>query len=74
MAYKQYVLICGGTGCESNKSDQVYRNLLGLLEKEGISSEIQVVKTGCFGFCQQGAMREGANRGVFLRAGDDKEA
>ncbi|ADN02315.1 NADH-ubiquinone oxidoreductase-F iron-sulfur binding region domain-containing protein [Spirochaeta thermophila] len=54
MAYKQYVLICGGTGCESNKSDQVYRNLLGLLEKEGISSDVQVVKTGCFGFCEQG--------------------
>lgn len=54
MAYKQYVLICGGTGCESNKSDTIYKNFLSLLEKENLQSDVQVLKTGCFGFCEQG--------------------
>ena len=28
MAYNQYILICGGTGCESSKADDIYCNIL----------------------------------------------
>ena len=27
MAYKHYVLVCGGTGCESSKADDIFTNL-----------------------------------------------
>jgi len=54
MAYRNYVLICGGTGCESSKADQIFQNLKASAEAHNIGDEIQIVKTGCFGFCEQG--------------------
>lgn len=54
MAYRNYVLVCGGVGCESNKADQIYQNLLTASAANNISDEVQIVKTGCFGFCEQG--------------------
>jgi len=54
MAYKKHVLICGGTGCLSSKSGEIAENIKNLLAEKGLSEEIQVVKTGCFGFCEKG--------------------
>lgn len=54
MAYKNYILVCGGTGCVSNRSDEIYRNLVHEVETRGLSGDVQVVKTGCFGFCEKG--------------------
>ena len=54
MAIKSYVMVCGGTGCESSKADDIYRNLHKEAELLGVSDDVQIVKTGCFGFCEQG--------------------
>ncbi|MFP4385123.1 MAG: NADH-ubiquinone oxidoreductase-F iron-sulfur binding region domain-containing protein [Spirochaetia bacterium] len=54
MTFKHYVLVCGGTGCESNKADKIYQNLLHECEKNNLREDVQVVKTGCFGFCEKG--------------------
>ncbi|MBO5136978.1 MAG: NADH-quinone oxidoreductase subunit NuoF [Spirochaetaceae bacterium] len=54
MAYTHYILVCGGTGCESSSSDEIYRNLLEAAKKHGVSDKAQIVKTGCFGFCEKG--------------------
>ena len=54
MAFKQYVLVCGGTGCESSNADDIYRNLQKHVEKNRLEHDVQVVKTGCFGFCERG--------------------
>ncbi len=54
MAYKNFILVCGGTGCESSRSDEIYRNLLKEAEVLGVSRDVQIVKTGCFGFCEKG--------------------
>ncbi|HNX73977.1 MAG TPA: NADH-quinone oxidoreductase subunit NuoF [Spirochaetales bacterium] len=54
MAYKNYILVCGGTGCESSKSEDIYRDLIKESELQGVKNEVQVVKTGCFGFCERG--------------------
>ncbi|HOV94064.1 MAG TPA: NADH-quinone oxidoreductase subunit NuoF [Spirochaetales bacterium] len=54
MAYKNYILVCGGTGCESSKSEDIYRDLIKEAELQGVKNEVQVVKTGCFGFCERG--------------------
>lgn len=54
MAFRNYILVCGGTACESSRSDQIYQNLIEECKAQGIADEVQVVKTGCFGFCEQG--------------------
>jgi NADH-quinone oxidoreductase subunit F/NADP-reducing hydrogenase subunit HndC len=54
MAYNHYILCCGGTGCESSKGDEIYRNLIAEAERLGVEEQVQIVKTGCFGFCEQG--------------------
>lgn len=54
MAYKNFILVCGGTGCESSRSDEIYKSLLREAEALGVSHDVQVVKTGCFGFCEKG--------------------
>jgi NADH:ubiquinone oxidoreductase subunit F (NADH-binding)/(2Fe-2S) ferredoxin len=47
-------LVCGGTGCESSRADEIYKNLVRACEAHGLGSQVQVVKTGCFGFCEKG--------------------
>ncbi|MFW5683990.1 MAG: NADH-quinone oxidoreductase subunit NuoF [Spirochaetota bacterium] len=54
MAFQHYILVCGGTGCESNKADDIYKQLIREADDQGVKQDVQVVKTGCFGFCAQG--------------------
>ncbi|MBN1520105.1 MAG: NADH-quinone oxidoreductase subunit NuoF [Spirochaetales bacterium] len=54
MAYKHFILVCGGTGCESSKADDIYKELISQAEAQGVKDDVQVVKTGCFGFCEKG--------------------
>lgn len=54
MAYSQYVLVCGGTGCESSGAHTIYCKLKAAAEERGLSDQVQIVKTGCFGFCEKG--------------------
>ncbi|HAN18720.1 MAG: NADH dehydrogenase [Bacteroidetes bacterium GWC2_33_15] len=52
--YKMHLLVCGGTGCRASASDSVVEHLKMELENKGLQDEIQVVMTGCFGFCEKG--------------------
>ena len=54
MAFKHYILVCGGTGCEANRGVDLYKNLQKELQEQGLENDAQVVKTGCFGFCEKG--------------------
>jgi (2Fe-2S) ferredoxin len=54
MAYENFILVCGGTGCESSKGGEIYRNLIAEAEKQGVKAQVQIVQTGCFGFCERG--------------------
>ena len=47
------ILICGGTGCLSSKSKDIKENLEKELKKNNID-DVEVVLTGCFGFCEKG--------------------
>ncbi len=51
---KHHVLICAGTGCSSSNSMEVKEALEKQLVEAGLDNEIDVVKTGCFGFCSLG--------------------
>ncbi len=52
--YKMHLLVCGGTGCKASDSEQIRDNLLAEVEKHDLNNEVQVVMTGCFGFCEKG--------------------
>jgi NADH:ubiquinone oxidoreductase subunit F (NADH-binding)/(2Fe-2S) ferredoxin len=54
MAYKNFILVCAGTGCESSRAIEIYEALAREAEAQGVKNEVQVVKTGCFGFCEKG--------------------
>ena len=54
MAYTHYILVCGGTGCESSTADLIYKNLQTEAKNFGVEDKVQIVKTGCFGFCEKG--------------------
>lgn len=48
------VLICAGTGCTSSNSMEIGVRLEEALAKYGLSGEVKIIKTGCFGLCQKG--------------------
>lgn len=52
--YKQYILVCGGTGCTSSGSNDIIDLFNKTLEAKNLKNDVQVVRTGCFGFCEQG--------------------
>lgn len=49
-----HILICGGTGCHASESKAILANLQDALKAKGLEDEVQVVATGCFGFCEKG--------------------
>ncbi len=52
--YRSHVLVCGGTGCTSSGSEEIIRVLQEEIDKNGLTSEVSVVKTGCHGLCALG--------------------
>lgn len=52
--YRSQVLVCGGTGCTSSGSNDIYASLRSELAAKGLDKEVEVVKTGCFGLCELG--------------------
>ena len=51
---RSHVLICGGTGCTSSGSAALKTALEKELEAKGLTEEIKIVVTGCFGLCALG--------------------
>ena len=49
-----HLLVCGGTGCRASQSDAILENLKSVLAENNLDNDVQVVKTGCFGFCEKG--------------------
>ena len=52
--YRSHVLVCGGTGCTSSGSQRIIDRLKKEIAANGLSEEVGVVKTGCFGLCALG--------------------
>ena len=52
--YSMHLLVCGGTGCHASESDAIVCNLKDELEGRNLQDKVQVIKTGCFGFCEKG--------------------
>ena len=76
MAYESYVLVCGGTACCSSGGTTVVEAFKKELEAAGLKDKVQVVVTGCLGFCEQGPIVKILPQGTFyvqVKAEDVKE-
>ncbi len=51
---RSHVLICGGTGCTSSGSLTLQKAFNENIEAFGLSEEVKLVQTGCFGLCALG--------------------
>jgi len=65
MENKIKILICQGTGCVSNGSEQLYELLKINIEEKYHDKNIQLKRTGCHGFCQQGPLIVIEPEGIF---------
>ncbi len=63
--FRSHMLICAGTGCVSNNSLKVRTALEDELKKQGLADEVQVVITGCNGFCAAGPVMVVYPEGIF---------
>ncbi len=52
--YKIHLLVCGGTGCRASESEQLFHNLKKEINEKGLENDVQIITTGCFGFCEKG--------------------
>ncbi len=52
--YNMHMMVCGGTGCKASESATIVEKLNKELTKMSLQDEVQVVTTGCFGFCEKG--------------------
>lgn len=52
--YKMHIMVCGGTGCHASKSNEVFEQLKSGIAEKNLDQEVQVIVTGCFGFCEKG--------------------
>lgn len=51
---KTNIMVCAGTGCVATDSTKVIKNLELIIKARGYADQVKVIKTGCFGFCEQG--------------------
>ena len=65
---RTHVLICGGTGCTSSKSEEIMKVMEAEIAAKGLSEEVKVVKTGCFGLCALGPIMIVYPEGTFYHS------
>ncbi|HHV79677.1 MAG TPA: NADH-quinone oxidoreductase subunit NuoF [Firmicutes bacterium] len=63
--YRSHVLVCAGTGCTASGSEALRTALREEIKARGLDKEIQVIETGCFGFCRFGPNMMVYPEGVF---------
>jgi NADH:ubiquinone oxidoreductase subunit F (NADH-binding)/(2Fe-2S) ferredoxin len=62
-----HLMVCAGTGCVSNKSMEVKTALETEIERHGLSMEVDVIPTGCNGFCGVGPILLVQPDGIFYQ-------
>jgi len=51
---KNHILVCGSNECHGSKSEAVFEKFQELIANKSREGVVQVIKTGCFGFCEKG--------------------
>jgi len=67
MPHRMHCMVCAGTGCVSNRSLDVRDALEKEVKKRGLEDEVQVVTTGCNGFCGVGPLMVAHPDGIFYQ-------
>jgi NADP-reducing hydrogenase subunit HndC len=65
--YRQHLLVCAGTGCVANHSFEIKEELEKEIIRKGLQDEIQVITTGCQGFCERGPIVIVQPDGIFYQ-------
>ena len=52
--HKNYILVCGGTGCTSNHSLDVVKAFETHIKEHGLQDDVKIIQTGCLGLCAKG--------------------
>ncbi|MFN3396758.1 MAG: (2Fe-2S) ferredoxin domain-containing protein, partial [Thermodesulfovibrionales bacterium] len=61
------VMLCGGTGCIASGGLKIKDALDAEIKKRGLENEINVIVTGCNGFCAQGPIMTVYPEGIFYQ-------
>ncbi len=51
---KPCITLCSGSACNATGSGEVAASIEAEIEKQGLSAEVDIRKTGCHGFCERG--------------------
>lgn len=65
MAIESHVLVCGGSACSSSGSNQIVAEFKKEFEAQGIAGKVEILQTGCLGFCEQGPIVKIMPQGTF---------
>jgi len=71
--YRMNLMLCAGTGCVSNNSLQLKEVLNREIDRQGLGDEVQVVLTGCNGFCAHGPILVVQPEGIFYQLLEEKD-
>ena len=71
--YRSHILVCGGTGCTSSNSQAIIETLEKEIAANGLTEEVKVVRTGCFGLCALGPIMIVYPEGCFYSRVDVKD-
>ncbi|MBI9088173.1 MAG: NADH-quinone oxidoreductase subunit NuoF [Desulfobacterium sp.] len=64
---RMQLMLCGGTGCDSTGSERVREALLQEIQKQDLAGEVEIVVTGCNGFCAVGPVMVVQPEGIFYQ-------
>lgn len=65
MAIQTHVLVCGGSACSSGGSNKIAAEFESEIKAQGLEGKVQVLQTGCLGFCEQGPIVKIMPQGTF---------
>ncbi len=65
--YRKNIMLCTGSGCVSNGAFRIKESLEEELRKQDLQDEIQIITTGCNGFCANGPIIAVQPDGIFYQ-------
>ena len=64
---KPCLAICAGTGCQAYGVDRVIDAFKDELDKRGMADQVEILATGCPGFCERGPLVTVKPKGIFYQ-------
>ena len=52
--FRNQIMVCAGTGCTSSESPKILAAFEKEIKARKLSTEVKIIKTGCFGLCAKG--------------------